>query len=216
MTLLKGIRKCANCGKDVPLYHKKRLEHEHIFCNRKCESEYRQKHSVFIEDKNVECPVCHKKFHLQKHRTMDGSTHCCSKECDLVLRKYRMSGERNHQYGLKGKLNASWKSDKKITNYGYKKERVWDHPYHDCDGFVFEHRLLAEKYLASEDQLIEINGKKYLDKNYVVHHLDENKLNNDLSNLLIMTKRAHMSFHGKLRNKNLTFPVIVTKMPDEM
>lgn len=212
-----GYRKCANCGKEVPLYHRKRLTHKNVFCNRKCETEYKKKYNVFTEDKNTECPICHKMFHLKNYMKKDGSVHCCSKECDIIRRSIVMKGKRNHQYGLKGKLNASWKSDEKITNYGYKKERVPDHPFKDCDGFVFEHRLLAEKYLATDDQLVEINGKKYLSKSYTVHHLDENKLNNDLSNLIIMTKGAHSYYHGKSRNKDIDLiPVILTKTLDEM
>ena len=49
----------------------------------------------------------------------DGSIHCCSKECSIELRKIRMSGENNHQYGLKGALNSSYKGGEKINVGGY-------------------------------------------------------------------------------------------------
>lgn len=119
---------------------------------------------------------------------------------NMIVKK--MKGTGNHQYGLKGKANASWKTDEKITNYGYRKIRVLDHPFRDCDDFVFEHRLVAEKYLLTEENSIEIDGKKYLKKEYDVHHIDENRLNNDPSNLLVLIKGDHKRLHNaKTPNK---------------
>ena len=111
-----------------------------------------------------------------------------------------MLGENNHQYGLKGSLNASWKTNKKITHYGYRKIRVLDHPFRDCDDFVFEHRLIAEQFLLTEENSIEIDGKYYLKQEYAVHHKDENKLNNNPDNLEIMLKGEHTAFHCR-KNK---------------
>ena len=58
-----------------------------------------------------------------------------------------MLGEGNHQFGLKGELNSSWKSNERISHYGYMLVRCLNHPFKNCDDFVFEHRLIAEKYL---------------------------------------------------------------------
>lgn len=111
-----------------------------------------------------------------------------------------MLGKNNHQYGLKGKLNASWKTNEKITHYGYRKIRVLDHPFRDCDDFVFEHRLVAERFLLTEENSIEIDGKHYLKQEYAVHHKDENKLNNSADNLEVMLKGEHVAFHCR-KNK---------------
>jgi hypothetical protein len=43
------------------------------------------------------------------------------------------------------------------------------------------------------------NGK--VPKGYCVHHKDHNKLNNDISNLEIIERSEHQSYHGKLRDK---------------
>lgn len=109
-----------------------------------------------------------------------------------------MSGENNHQYGLRGSLNASWKSDEYITNYGYKLVRKLDHPFATKSGFVFEHRLVAEQYLLTDENSIEIDGSLYLRPEFHVHHKDENRLNNDPSNLEVMEAGAHCSYHNKL------------------
>jgi hypothetical protein len=48
-----------------------------------------------------------------------------------------------------------------------------------------EHRVVAETMLG-----------RPLQRGEVVHHQDENKLNNDPSNLLIMVQGDHMKEHG--------------------
>lgn len=65
---------------------------------------------------------------------------------------------------------------------------------------MFEHRLVAEKFLLNDENSVEIDGKKYLSKDYVVHHLDFNRLNNDVSNLIIMKLSEYCSLHVKLEN----------------
>ena len=193
------IKKCDNCGTNVEIRHKKRLNNKNFFCSKQCEAEfkknqYKQKDENYY---NCECPICGKKFHLKPYQLKKYKMHYCSIECHKKAKMEYMKGEKNHQYGLKGSKNASWKSDKKITNYGYIKIRCIEHPFKDCDGFVFEHRLIAEKYLLNDENSVEINGKKYLKPEYVVHHIDMNKKNNVPSNLKIMTLEEHTSLHVK-------------------
>ena len=57
----------------------------------------------------------------------------------MNLKKTSMKGKGNHQYGLKGRLNASWKTDKRITNNGYLKIYKPEHPLSDRYG-----RILVE------------------------------------------------------------------------
>jgi hypothetical protein len=96
-------------------------------------------------------------------------------------------------------MNSSWKSDEKISVYGYRLIRCLDHPFKNGDDFVFEHRLVAEKYLLNDENSIEINGKRYLRPELVVHHIDKNKLNNSVDNLVIMTRSEHTSMHTTKR-----------------
>ncbi len=54
------------------------------------------------------------------------------------------------------------------------------------DGYVYIHQLQAEKKLGRE-----LNAKE------CVHHIDENKYNNDIDNLMIFkTKSDHTAFHS--------------------
>lgn len=52
------------------------------------------------------------------------------------------------------------------------------------------HRVLVESFI----------GRK-LRKDEVVHHKDGNKLNNDISNLVIMTPSEHALYHAQRRSK---------------
>mgnify|MGYP002774856385 CR=1 FL=1 len=195
------IKQCCNCGVDVEIHHKKRLLNKHIFCSRKCEAEFRRRET---EEKHkelfVQCFYCGKMFYMKKSQQERYRHHFCSTTCASKWKETAYCGAGNHQYGLLGDKNSSWKSDEKITNYGYRKIRMLDHPFCDCDGFVFEHRLVAEKYLLTDENSITIGNTRYLSPEYVVHHIDRNKLNNDVSNLVVMTKSEHARLHA-LKNK---------------
>lgn len=106
-----------------------------------------------------------------------------------------MSGENNHQYGIRGNKNASWKSDRKISVYGYVLIRQPEHPFANVDGFVFEHRLVVEQYLLTEENSVEIDGKRYLRPDLVIHHIDHNRQNNIPENLRVMTRSEHARLH---------------------
>lgn len=164
---------------------------KHVCCSKECMSN-------LIKHRNLNCicPICNTKFHI-KPSAITGNN-CCSKKCKAIFDARRMKGEGNHQYKLKGKKNASWKSDIKINTYGYKMIRMLDHLFKNSDDFVFEHRLVAEKYLLTEETSVEINGKKYLKPDLEVHHKDQNKLNNDPNNLIILTKSEHRALHNQL------------------
>lgn len=194
------IAECSNCGKKVEVRQRNRLKNKHIFCGKECFIIFKRKERYKTPGYlNCKCPICGTVFHLKPYNINKYKNNYCSKECKEKAQMEYMKGEGNHQYGLKGQLNKSWKSDKKINSYGYIKIRCLDHPFKDYDGFVFEHRLIAEKYLLTEENSIEINGKRYLKLEYSVHHKDRNKQNNDVSNLEVLTKKEHLSLHAKER-----------------
>ena len=147
---------------------------------------------------NCECPICGKWFHLKPSAVRKAKNHYCSKKCHYEAKKTYMSGEGNHQFGIKGKENATWKSDKRLSRYGYIQVRVLDHPFRDYEDFVFEHRLVAEQYLLDEKNSVEINGKRYLADGYVVHHKNFHRTDNRVENLAVMTKTEHSKLHTKL------------------
>lgn len=151
---------------------------------------------------NAKCPICGKRFHLKPSKLAKDKNHYCSRDCHKEAKKAYMAGEGNHQYGLKGEKNASWKGGKKYTNYGYYMICVPGHPFGEGrTNYVFEHRLVAEKYLLTEENSVEINGKRYLKPEYDVHHIDFDRTNNDVSNLVVMKKSDHRRLHSKLNKR---------------
>lgn len=181
---------CDNCHKIFSCQNFRIEQHKHLFCSKKCNAEYVKKQTPL----NCVCDYCGKAFHI-KPSHIHPNWNCCSMECSKKLRKIKMAGELNHQYALKGSLNASWKSNERISTYGYRLIRCLNHPFRNGNDFVFEHRLVAEKYLLTEENSIEIDGKKYLSPDFIVHHVDFNRLNNDVSNLRIMPLGIHTKFH---------------------
>ena len=113
-----------------------------------------------------------------------------------------MSGEGNHQFGLKGKLNSSFKGIEIIRhNHNIDDILVYDpaHPFADKDGRVKKHRLLVEQNYKLFDKkfFIKEGGRIILKKEYQVHHKDGNHDNNDINNLEVLTRSEHSSIHSK-------------------
>lgn len=73
---------------------------------------------------------------------------------------------------------------------GYRQIYSPDHPNTTKDNYVAEHRLIMEKHLG-----------RYLNKNEIIHHVDGNRLNNKLENLVLTDNSSHMKDHITLRYK---------------
>lgn len=151
---------------------------------------------------NMKCPVCGEKFHLKPSHAALGKNHYCSRECHYNAKREYMKGPKNHQYGLRGEKNASWSGGRRKSSYGYRLIQCIGHPFAwNNSDYVFEHRLVAEKYLLNDENSVEINGKRYLSPECVVHHKNENKMDNRPENLEIMTFQEHQSLHSKKKNE---------------
>lgn len=73
---------------------------------------------------------------------------------------------------------------------GYILIRKPDHPNCDSKGYVLLHRLIVEEHI-----------KRYLTKGEVIHHIDFNKDNNDISNLQILNASEHAYIHSRKERK---------------
>lgn len=113
-----------------------------------------------------------------------------------------MSGSGNHQYGLIGDLNASFKGQEIKTNHGYILSYVKDHPFPHDKSYktirVYQHRLVIEENADNfpDNFFVIIDGKKYLKQEYSVHHINGNKTDNRIENLQICTKAEHTTLHN--------------------
>lgn len=86
----------------------------------------------------------------------------------------------SHPNSMPLEKNPNWNGGKTISSHGYAKIKRPDHPEADPNGYVYEHRLVAEKKL-----------RRLLRKGEIVHHIDGNKRNNDPSNIEVCASIAH-------------------------
>jgi len=91
----------------------------------------------------------------------------------------------------KGEKHGRWKGGRITTSQGYIAVLKPEHPSADKYGYVYEHRLVMEKHLD-----------RYLKKGEIVHHIDDNRANNLIDNLVLFpTGGAHRKYHIELRRK---------------
>jgi len=110
----------------------------------------------------------------------------------------------------KGENHPCWKGGRIIEQKGYIKVYHPDHLYADAQGYVREHRLVMEKHLRKTNPnhpaLIEIDGKKYLSRDYIVHHKNGIKEDNRIENLQLFEnggKHTSYEFAKKRKEKRL-------------
>ena len=150
------------------------------------------------------CDFCGKEFNIKPSQFKKNKTHCCSKDCSYKLKQILYKGKNNPNYGNRGSDNNLFKGDKILTSNGYIKIYKPDHPLSDKNGRILEHRYIAEQILATEGQLININGTNVLNPDLVVHHKDEDKTNNNPNNLIILTEQEHANIHQGKKHKDNT------------
>lgn len=86
----------------------------------------------------------------------------------------------------KGKDHHSWKGGTTISQ-GYILIKNSDHPSARANGYVSQHRLVMEKHIG-----------RYLQKGEEVHHINHNKADNRLSNLMLFSSHSeHMAYEHK-------------------
>lgn len=184
---------CKQCGKEfeVPDYRK-----DAKYCCDEC------KHKALHGELNCTCEVCGKKFHLKPYAIKRNKHHTCSKECLNKLKSILYKGEGNHQYGLKGDKNASFKGEVILRKNNNLIERMVykpEHPYSDCNGRVKEHRLVVEQHHEMFDHKYFklIDNKYYLKKSVDVHHINFNHNDNRIENLIPLTRSEHTKLHNE-------------------
>jgi hypothetical protein len=165
-------------------------------CSNECARTVRAKS---IERKvTLTCPECQKPFDVP--RSHEGRRTYCSHKCREASEAYQ------HAKGarLSGAANPSWKGGVVEKSDGYIYRLVGrEHPFSTEAGYLLEHRAVMEKHLRDTDPespfLITLGLRRYLSPDIEVHHDDENRSNNHISNLECMTPGDHARLHNARR-----------------
>jgi hypothetical protein len=135
------------------------------------------------------CLTCNKEFYK---KPSDSKKYWkikkyCSVECSgTLLRKGLVPWNKGIKGLYTGDKNSNWKGGRSVGKSGY--IRIWG--VKDSK-FVYEHRLIMEKFL----------GRK-LESNEIVHHKNHDRTDNRIENLELMIKNSHDSLETKNRWKN--------------
>lgn len=81
-----------------------------------------------------------------------------------------------------------WNILRTVSKGEYNYAVVPGHPHATKNGYVLEHRVIMENHI----------GRLLSPSDEVVHHKDENKKNNNLSNLEIWSRSEHSKHHAQL------------------
>lgn len=77
-----------------------------------------------------------------------------------------------------------WRGGRKLSSYGYLLVLLPEHHLANGNGYVYEHRLVAEQTLGRQ-----------LGPGEVVHHINGDVADNDPANLAVMSKGQHTALH---------------------
>lgn len=79
-----------------------------------------------------------------------------------------------------------WKILRIVSKGDYLYAYVPNHPNATKKGYVLEHRVVMENHIG-----------RLLTDDEIIHHKDENKKNNSIDNLELLTRSKHTALHSK-------------------
>jgi hypothetical protein len=97
-----------------------------------------------------------------------------------------------HSNHARGSSHPRWNKEKIISSDGYTKIRVGvSHPLSDPNGYAYEHLLV---WVSS--------GKQPPGEGEIIHHYNDDKSDNRIGNLILMTRAEHNELHNKEKGRN--------------
>ena len=131
----------------------------------------------------IKCIICGKKRFTYPSKIRLGGGKYCGRECCLVNTTIKPNIATQFKKGQKPASYKGWRYCGRNKNY--REIHIGNHKYKR------EHILVMEQYL----------GRTLLSSEEI-HHLDGNGLNNNLDNLLLVTKSEHLKIEHKIGRYN--------------
>jgi len=93
-----------------------------------------------------------------------------------------------------GPNHFAWKGGIRKHSAGYLLQLCKGHPHADIHGYVYQHRLVMEKYLG-----------RFLDYDETIHHINRNRSDNRIENLELIDRAEHTHRFPAFRNGTVKF-----------
>lgn len=119
-----------------------------------------------------------------------------------VLKNLERQGiaRRPSEVGESGPSSPHWKGGRFVHQTGYVYLKMPDHPCADARGYVLEHRLVMERHIG-----------RPLSAEEVVHHIDRNRRNNQIQNLMLLpSKEEHSLLHAREDGTDLRVELMIS------
>jgi len=124
------------------------------------------------------CDLCGVTYYARNDSLKVGMGKYCSKSCQV--KQQHIDGTNNA--ARQRDKHHNWKEGRTVDNKGYMRVLQPSHENANHQGYVLEHRLVMSEHLC-----------RPLTEEEIVHHLDEDRLNNDISNLVLTTRSEHIT-----------------------
>lgn len=184
---------CECCGKPFWVF-KSALDYQSKrFCSMTCRKAVMSKPpvaKVAREQVFKACKTCGTEFRVPPVRK--DTAKYCSVACKAADPEYRLQSSKAQR------AEKSWRfsGGAKVAGGGYMQQKVWGEKSRIN---TMQHRVVMAEAIAKERKdhpfLVEIDGALRLRPEIHVHHIDRNRLNNSLENLLALTASAHVKLH---------------------
>jgi hypothetical protein len=170
--------------------HKSKSHGNYVICKcDNCNKEFRRKlFEVKTTLRQFCCRNCYEKFRVE---------YGISNETKIKIgmvnlgKKFSEEHKRKLSEAQIGEKGNNWKGGISEMRNKYHASYKPDHPLANKRGYVLNHRLIMEAFLG-----------RYLKPEEVVHHINEDTLDNRLENLMLFANdKKHRAFHMELKRK---------------
>ena len=168
---------CLYCKKEFerPYYLDYKGWEKRKYCGKFCSGMGRRKKDYLLNKKK--CLICGKELLKNKG---DWNSFLNRKYCSIKCKGM----------AIRGNKSLNWKGGRTTRGNGYTGLFNPKHPYVGGSGYIMEHRLNIEKDIG-----------RFLLPTEIVHHIDGNKGNNKIENLVLCKNKSNHKFlHAKMEN----------------